>query len=404
MVLGLNGDDLVTLDYALSGNSIYLRLPELSEAYMQFDMTDYLDSDYDMAELTTAAEAITDNLPDKTVLKDLMLRYGKIIFNGFEDITKESTTYELNGISQKCTLLTASITHKDFVNLMLEILPELKTDKDAEALIRALYQLASQFPDSDMEDYTEDEFYNEFVSQISSVLEEMEELKENGSFDTAILTYQVYVDKSNRIVAMDLSDDTTSYFSYGMPMDGKNFEFSLKAGDYYDSVIITGNGTKTSDEESGTFVISSDDVDLMTIEVEGLDIKEAKKGYLNGTFTLTPGAGMTEEAPYLATFALKAVLKTSSDSSELALTVLNGGSPMMTLSLDSEDSSKGTLDLPASGSTVYNLEEESDILKYVTSLDTGKLISTLEDSDIPSEYVGYIQEGLEELLSYADYY
>jgi hypothetical protein len=401
MILGLNGDDLIALDYALSDSSFYLRLPELSDAYMQFDMSDYLDSDYDPAELTAAAEAVTNTLPAKEVLSDLMLRYGEIIFNGFEDITQESTTYELNGISQKCTLLTASISEEDLAKILLEILPKLKTDQDMEALVRSLYQLASQFPDSDIEDYTEDEFYDEFVSQIDEFLEELED----GDFsDTALLTYQVYVDKSKQIIAMDLSDDTDTYLSYAMPMDGDNFAFALQIGPEDDYAKITGSGTKTSDEESGTFALIANDEELLTLEVERLDIKEAKKGYLNGTFTLTPGAGMTEEEPYLATFALKAVVKNSSDSSELALTVLNSDSPMLTLSLNGGESSKASIDLPASDSTVYDLEDESEILQYMTTLDTDKLISTLEASDIPSEYVDYIEEALEEIISYADYY
>jgi hypothetical protein len=400
MDLSLNDKNLVTLDYALSEDQLYLRLPELSDSYLSFAQTDLSISPIMGGDSPSLLLQASDTLPDKKTIQKLLLRYGQILLSGFPDINREKAQLTCDGITQKCTLLTATITEQQVVEVLGELLPQLKEDEDVEELIRDLYETNLTLGLMDSESYTEEQAYQDFLNGIDTLLENLSEQKASEDFT---LVYKVWVNRSGEIAGIDLAVNGESFLTYSMPMDGEDFTFSLWMGNDSNAFCISGSGTKTSSTENGNFQLLYNDTTYLTLEISDLDLKQLKEGFLCGSFTFTPGLGLAEGVPELTAISLQADVTSEADTSELALALSSADTPLFTAELTSRNTSDLELDLPTGECSIYDGSDETAIISYLLTLDTDQLISTLRNSDLPEKYTDSIEEGINELLFYAQY-
>lgn len=413
----LNEKKLASLHVAadMDLQEIYMKIPELSADYLGIDLASvYEDSGTEFSTGMEFSELFTqlpDYCSDGETLENLINRYGEIIFDNIAEVEKDKDTLTVNGVSQKCTTLEATIKPSELSKMGQEIITELKNDKDIEKMIRAFADDAQTMdPYGDIPDA--DTLYQEFTSSLDDAMSQLTALEDEA--ENSYIISKIWIGKSDQIVGRNFTcvsyDNVEQLLHYARPEHGK--EFALEANVFVNdsTVNITGNGTISGDKENSTYTFAQDGISMLAVEVEDYDIDEMKEGYLNGAFTFRPLAGIAnavdadEMGGILVNYALKTSFESSENNSNTEWTLLSADLPMFTMSLESEQESKNSTDFPGDSDTVYNMVEDEDLIQYASSADWDGFLNILKESDIPAEYMEMIESGIRELQDSLEMY
>lgn len=406
----LNEEKLMTLhasaDFDLQ--ELYMTIPELSNTYigMPFETESYDDysgysSDIPLSAYSDIYDIITDisdYCPDGKTAEKILNRYSEIIFTNIAEVEKSKETLEVGGISQKCTVLEASIKTEDLVSMGQELIDTLRDDKDIKNMIYAfaedavLFDTTGSTPDGD-------ELYQQLLSSLDELEEELAYADEYSS-DT-LCTSKIWVGKSDQIVGRNFTTGSFN-FSYARPEDGKSFALESSFATYDGTFSVSGFGKTSGSKENGTYVLSMNGMQLIGLELEDYDTKKAEDGYFSGTIILTPEDDFSalmydygEMSNIFSNYSIKMTLDTSDKESSADITILSSNVPMITLSVLSVLESKNSTDFPSGSADVYNMMNEADVMEYVSTINWDTLISSLEKANVPNEYI----EQLEIMLS-----
>ena len=66
--------------------------------------------------------------------------------------------------------------------------------------------------------------------------------------------------------------------------------------------------------------------------------------------------------------------------------------------------SNGSTDFPKSSDKVYNLENEDEILQYVSSINWDQVLQILHKTEIPAEYMTVLENSIQEIRSALNMY
>ena len=141
LTLLLSGTEIVSAEqYTDQKNGkMYIVLPELNQQALMIDTSDIYD-----AETIKQLDELAQMNVDKKLLETLALRYMKQYFDAFESVEKTSKTVQLQGVTQKVTVLEATITERAQYEVLIAIFEALKTDQDAKQLIESLTPLLGE--------------------------------------------------------------------------------------------------------------------------------------------------------------------------------------------------------------------------------------------------------------------
>lgn len=412
----LNDDKLASMQIAadLDLEELYMKVPELSSEYLGMDLAQIAAESGMSVEMTTEMSQMFTDLSkyceDGDTVAALMERYGNIIFDNIDSVEKSSGTLEAPGVSQKCTVLRAELDAEDMTNIANDVLDELSSDKDIEKIIRAFADTAQTMSPDDTS-LDGDSMYQEFLAQIDSMRSDIENMPLEGT-DAALIN-ELSVDNSGKIIGCSFSafeDGTeTPVFNYSRAQDGKDFGMMTVISSGSSAFDIRGTGTISGSKESGTYTISMDDSPLLAVAVDDYDIKAARNGKAEGSFTITPQAGLlsmmgSEDFSMILNYSLKATFSSSDKTTQTDLTLMSSETPLVTLALGSSNETEAVDAFPADSDTVYNMMDETELMNYIINADWQGFADILNNSDIPAEYLTEINSMIQSLQEDLAYY
>ena len=132
------------------------------------------------------------------------------------------------------------------------------------------------------------------------------------------------------------------------------------------------------------------------IEVKDYDTAEAKKGNINGSYSISFVADESDDSSDvspLTNFSLDADIASTAESGSVKLGIVSAGATLGSVSFVS---GKGDgVDIPdlASLKDVCDVSNDDDMTDYVSSMDFTKLMDTLTAAGVPDEVITYILSG-----------
>ncbi len=372
LALGLKGQHIATatLLMNMADSVIYAALPELNDQWLKLEA-----GGTDMPNVITGAVSspamlteLADVLPSAETLTKVLNRYLNIALKELDNVEQSTTTLELNGVKQECTLLALKVYEADALALVKAVLNEAKDDADLKKIIE---DVAKGVEDLAGEDIGADGAYIDFKEAIEDMLADLNEITETDTEDPIQL--DTYVDKNHNIVGMNLNMDSQGerydvVHFYSLTEGEKTaFEFVIPSDvDDTDDFKISGTGTKAGGKTSGTYTVSMQGMDMVTVKLENMTDE-------TGTITLTPSADLfpAEVTDMLGDLALQ--IKLSGDG--FALNVLGDNEVLLGIAIKATESDGPSMNAP---SNAVDVTDSSAMEKWAEKLAMDKLMDNLE--------------------------
>ena len=377
LVLGLKGQNIITANLLtnMAESVSYICLPELNDQWLKVK-ADKAAADMIASSLSSSAmmAKLTDALPDAETLTKLLDRYIAIILAELKNVEQSTTTLEVGGVKQECTVLTLKIYEKDALNIAKAVLTAAKDDADLKKIIEDVAKAVEEMAG---EDIGAAEAYTDFKE---AVVDALNAINQETDLDTeSFIQLDTYVDKDHNIIGMKLdtlprqgSERGLAYFYSLTEGDKTAFEFAVPSDAAADAndFKLSGTGTKKDGKLSGTYTVSVGELNnLLTIAVEDLDDK-------SGTITLTPSMDVIKSlvGQGLDSFgALALQIKLSEDGVTVNLT---GDSKLLLgIALKTLQSNNPSLTAP---SDAVDATDASALEKWTEKLVLDKVMDNLE--------------------------
>lgn len=360
--LRLNQVDIVSAEILIDAlqKQLYMRFPELSPAYLgqSLSMPEYDLDGIDMNSLSLLMETLTS---DDTA--DFLKRYSNIVIDQLKDVElSKNEELKVDGITNKCNMLTVTIDSETMLDILSAIVKEAKNDD-------FIIDMLDDFGVS-KDDYTS--VIDEAVAEIE---DSYKELADDGK-----IVMNVYVNKDAEIIGRDIDfiADGESSFSLEYAIVEKSnkehYELSIGDGRKTDFITVTGTQTKKNGSYDGE---ASIELNLESVgeasysfELEYEDVQKKikdKKAYVYGKYSISSpslmGVGLSLE------YDVK-------DDAQLANIAITMGSKSI-VSLDTSSKYLKDFDIPSVSSTdqIYDAMYESD--SYLASIDLDTFITEL---------------------------
>ena len=374
MVLGLKGQQIITANLLMNmaDSVMHIGLPELNDQWLKIEAGENVPNGITGGMSSTAMMAeLADALPDAETLTRVLDRYLALVLAELDNVEQTTTTLEVNGVKQECTVLTLKVYEEDAMNIVKAVLTKAKDDADLKTIIE---DVAKGIEDLAGEDIGADSAYTDFQEAIIDTLAELEELTE---FDTENpLQLDTYVDKNHNIIGMKLNEPSSQGSKRGMVYfytltegDKTAFEFVIPSDvDDTDDFKISGTGTKKDGKTSGTYTVSMQEMEMVTIKIEDLT-DEA------GTITLTPSKDLipSDVTDMLGNLALQ--IKLSAEGFDL--NVLGDNELLLGLSVKVTESDGPALSEP---SNAVDITDSSALEKWTEKVVLDKVIDNLKEA------------------------
>jgi hypothetical protein len=267
--LSLNNIKLATAELFLNSasNKAFLRLPELSPAYLE------LTGEKSASPHTSAREVMS---PERN--EALMKRYSSLIINHISRVTQdEDKKLSLDHLSTSCTTLTVVMTAEDLYAIEMDALAEAREDTYIKDLLPAFQMTEEQ--------YQQD-------------LDELQKEFKNSKDTLEDLTMTVYVDSRGIILGRSItSEDSVATVGYTILYDNTAaLEYNVFLRDDTGSTVfdITGNQSSGDGAKNGKAVVtvsgSDDEASPVSLDISYEGLHTEKAGNRNcqyGTVTLS---------------------------------------------------------------------------------------------------------------------
>ena len=373
LALGLKGQHIVSANLLMNmaDSVIYAALPDLNDQWIKLEagsadmpnvITGGMSSPAMLAELAEA-------LPSAETLTKVLDRYIALILAGLKNVDQTTTTLEVGGVKQECTVLTLKLYEEDALNIVKSVLSTAKDDPDLKKIIedaaKGIEEMVGEYIGAE-------EAYNDFKDGVEGLLADLEEETE---FDTeSPLVIETYVDKNHNVIGMKVNDPSSQGSGRGMVYfynltegDKTAFEFAVPS-DVDDTVDfkISGTGTKIGGKTSGTYTVTMQGMDMVTVKIADLN-EEA------GTITLTPSADLFpgEVTDMLGELSLQ--IKLSGEGFEL--NILGDNELLLGIAIKAVESDGPDMNEP---SNAVDGTDSSAMEKWAEKLAIDKLMDNLE--------------------------
>lgn len=286
--LQLNNSDLlsqnIVFDYA--NGVYYITIPELSDKTLKFDLNQALPSaSTDYSSSMNSFKEIYNVIPDENVTKNIINRYTAAVIKQINNVQKTDTAAEVNGVYQKCTLLTAVIDKATVKNICINALNELKSDND----IRTIIQNYCSIEDANA---NFDDVYSNFISSIDNALSSVN--NDNIFDEFTQFEYKVWVDYSDKIIGRGIYYGGQDIHYLDVQNNGQ-FGYEFDAG----LMTIKGSGATNNNGRTGKFTLSANGISICNVDVENAKYDKLPDE-ISGTyvFSLSEGVASSIMAGY----------------------------------------------------------------------------------------------------------
>ncbi len=384
VLLGLGSKDIATISAILdmAGGKMLLGIPDWNSTYLGVDFTD---AGIDTDEMNTAMSALQQMMaamPSEEVMAKLVDKYLDIALKSFTDVEKNEATLELDGLKQDCTELVVTVRHEDVLNMAINVLTELKDDKDVKKIIEDL-----------AEELGEGNVYESMQEAIEYSLEELEDQLEYPEDGEVILT--TYVDDSNAIIGMSLAspENDAEELYFKMVTEGNKWAFELVV---FEDFGIFGDGTIKSGKADGQLVLEVDGQEMVNLEISSFDVAKLEKGYLSGTITIASPALDTALMGTSAGLELTISLDTNAKGGTMSIAMNTNAGLLAKLTLSIEATSGGNINIP---NNYVDPTNQQELMEWMMDINFNKVVSTLKSAGLPSELTDMLEQLADQLES-----
>lgn len=394
--VGLNSVKVATVSmvWDMDTQTMWVGVPELHKTFVEMDAAEVIGYEAEeMAETMAMSQQLTaammDAMPTGDQLEKLINKYFGLIVDGIDDVEKSTETMEAGGLEQKLTLLTATVSQKEAMKILMNVLEEAQDDKTIEDIMDGMSEALDTANGTSGTD-----LYESFTYGVDEALEEMEYALDEAS-NSKLLTIETYLDSKDDIAGRTLTvhmDGEKVEASYLTVTEGKEFAFEAEM----DTFTVTGEGTIENQKRTGSYTFTGDGTDYLVLEVE--DLLQADDGSVTGTIRLLPTAATYEmmDLPAATAGILgQAALALTMEEESLTLSIETGGQSLLAMTLSGETAKPSQVAIPDGVSTEDNAGGE----KWLSELDFDKVLNNLKKAGVPDSYMTAIEQLVDMLRS-----
>ncbi len=417
--LSANGSSLLSLEAVGddANGMFYLRIPELSDTYLEMDIEDVLpgyvqSGDVDPEELRAFWKQLLKAMPSQAEVKKLAEKYLTLALTYVEDVDLKKRTLKAEDVQQSTTQLKVTVDEDTAVDMMKGVLEALEEDKDVEKIIRKVAATAEENADllgMRKRDASPDKIYEMFLDGIDDALDELD-----GGFSMDGIKMELYVDGRGVIRGRSVEADGSA-LTYRMPVKGSKFGYELTYEYYGESAGLSGSGKLSGDKVTGSFKVDAGRGYLpLVIDVKGLDKAALLRGRLNGTVEVSVSESVQNLLQTVAGYdpddvdrmtgqVLDSVFRILDDCSVVLKAETNDSAGSYTVSLKSgKDELLGAsaslkigkgekAKIPAENSTEL-VEDLRDLGNWLEDVDWDKVIARYEKTALPNDILDLLED------------
>lgn len=398
LAVGLEETSLLSANMVMDMEEglISISVPELSDTAieMSFDA----DMGIDMEEFNMQMQQseyymsmLEDVLPDAELIEEMVPRYVEAVIKAIDDVEREKTTLEVEGVSQKATSLTININAELIKNIGVAIAEELADDDSLKDYLKSILSTTGVAGEESLADEVFEQGYESIVTGVETAFAE---LAEEFTAEIKIVTW---VDSDNEIIGIEVAD----FMEFVQAEDGKDVAAKLVVTEPGAEEImkVTVIGQESGDEFAGDITIYVESEEVLTIKVDKY-ISTDDKFELDASITVT--AEMFEEITGmdnpLGDITLRAEISSTEEKGNITLSAIVAGSEWVSVSFMGTSDDEADITYPED---VMSIEEIED---WVGTIDCADLIDSLDDLGV-LDILGVDKDMLNESLDEAiDYY
>lgn len=333
-----------------------------------------------------------DYLPEVSIAETLLERYGNILIDHISDTSSSEEVLTLEEISENCKVYEGRIYQEDLTALAEEILTTAKDDAELKKVLNTWEEITPDSP----------KLYQSFLKGIDDALTEIEEpVPKSEAENDFYISSKVWVSEDDLIIGRQISlvDGTGNDFviTWQMPCKNGKFEYLLDFASRNSRSSMTGNGKIDGSIMSGTYYLYSDSQPIICVEMEDYDVEAAKEGYGKGTYTITALPGISDKETYsiLSDYSLIAKIESKKHNTTIALSLLNAGSVLGTLTIDSTVGSDIVIPEITDADKVYDTAVEEDNIALAEAISYDEILGNLRKAGVPEDMVADIRASIE---------
>ena len=383
--VGLNNTSVATVSavWDMESQTVLVGIPELHSTFVEMDAADVFGQEaatiaQTMAMSRQISAAFMEAMPEGAQLESLINKYLGIIIDQLSEAEKANETVKAGGLEQDLLVITVELSQKDILNMLSAVLEEAKDDETIEEILDA-------FGDAMGEMGQPVDLYDAFSEAMDNGLENLEYMideAEKGTF----LTIETFLDNQDTIVGraftVEMEGEELEAHYITVTEDGK-FAFDAQAA----TLAVTGKGTVKDGKRSGSYTLSVEGTDYVTLELE--DVATADQ--LSGTFRLIPEAAIYEMMDVDASVSGvldQMALALTFGGDEIVVGLDMAGSNLFSFAISGESAKPRPISLPQG----VSVDDDEGGMKWISELDVDAVISNLEKAGVPSQYMTIIEQ------------
>ncbi len=391
LLLGENS--IATLEIIMDNenSALYMALPELLEKTVAIDLEEL---GIDMREDTFDYKATFEKIPSLADVTSVITNYPAIVFDGINTVTKTEGTLTAGGVEEKCTILEVSLTEKELTDIAISILTYAKDDAALDNIVNSFI---SMYEGTELEE----ELKNGWAEAKASMQDTIDEI--NAEYDSltdeVVFTFTDYVNSSSEIIGRKIvlmeEGEETAQLAWTTANDGKATGFELSAeAEYGDSFIIEGSSTSEKDLINGSYTVTTNDKEVLYIDVTDLSVKDADKGISSGTIDVSLSNDIMAEADveeleeitsvFGSNITFRIKFDSEKEKASLAFSMMGVDSEFVSMIMDYETIESTEITLPDSASVT------DDPTEWIADLDINTLLERLENAGVPEDIMSLL--------------
>ncbi len=241
--LSLNEQEIIAMEQYVDRAKMqqWILFPELSDQPLFIDM-----DDEEISSSMSDPDAYTLVQIAPELLEEVSVYYTQMLIDGFENVNKSNMTVSYNGISQRMTVLKATISTRKLCETLTLIIDDAAMNPTVASIIY------------DMEVQMKQEYYTDFLNSLKREKMKLEELEQELD-PYSQFTLHTYLNRYNEIagIKLEYAEDGTLHqiFSCITVTKGNQFAAELVM---WDGLMIEGMGI-AGDQINGTFSFFNSD-------------------------------------------------------------------------------------------------------------------------------------------------
>ena len=411
--LYINGVKICTINLLMDSkdSSVYINIPEVSDGYVKANLEDISsknedNSSTDSLHVNMQAADILENyftaketLPSADALQDIFEKYSEIVIDKLPEGDSSKETVTAGDVSEEQDIVTTEIDQKAAADIMEAIYSSAKDDSGLKEL----------FDSFSTDDYTYENFIMSLDDMVTSLKgdydkssdtediapPETESIAEGEPYGEALEDASEFILKTywngQDIVGSQLAVETSlgeeAVFKYLETSDGdkKGVLFNIAGSE---GISVEGSGTVSDNKLNGTYTFSSNNKDMMKINITDHDLSLWKDGNLKGTYELT---GTTDGS--FDGMDVKLSLDRSETKSECRASLSVHGTYLGALTISSENKDSVIVPDKDSIEKIYDFTSESDVNDFTDSMNMDTVMENLDKAGMPENWLDNLVNG-----------